>query len=443
MGSFVSRLQRGHWYGWVFWGVAALFFLYEYFLRVLPSVILKDLGTDFNATPVELSAAVAVYLWVYSPLQLVVGGLFDKYGAKVLVAAAALVCGGGGLIFSMATGLTGVGFAQGLIGIGSAFAFVGAVYVATVWFPPSRLALIAGITTAVGMLGQIIGQTPMVEAVEAFGWRDVVRVTAFCGIALAVLLFVVIPPRPNWFHERFNSEEQVKYSILGGILHVLASWKLWMVGLISAILFLPLSVVAALWGNSFMEAAGGYTAEQASFATIMLAFGWLIGCPLAGVLSDRIGSRKWPLFVGSVGGGLCMVLFLWPDMFGYYGLLSMLFISGLFTSTQVICFAVAMELSPKALRGTATACTNFITMMMAAGIQVGIGWVLTAEMMMPVIHKGHAHSPKAADMIKNATPEEFRMAIVVIPALFAVSCVLCLILPDTAKRSDELEPATP
>ena len=23
MSSFVSRLHRGHWYGWIFWGVAA------------------------------------------------------------------------------------------------------------------------------------------------------------------------------------------------------------------------------------------------------------------------------------------------------------------------------------------------------------------------------------------------------------------------------------
>lgn len=443
MGSFATRLNRGHWYGWLFWGVAAIFFLYEYFLRVLPSVILKDLGTSFKATPVELSAAVAVYLWVYSPLQLIVGALFDKYGAKFLVSGAALICGGGGLLFAMAEGLTGVALAQGLIGIGSAFAFVGAVYVATVWFPPSRLALIAGVTTAVGMLGEIIGQTPMVDAVAAFGWRDVVMVTGWVGIAIAVLLFIVIPPRPDWFNDRFAGEEERKFTIFGGILHVLASWKLWVVGLISAILFLPLSVVAALWGNTFMETAGAYTAEQASFATIMLAVGWLIGCPLAGVVSDRIGSRRWPLLIGSIGGGICMFLFLWPSIFGYYGLLALLLIGGLFTSVQVICFAVAMELSPKSLRGTATACTNFITMLLAAGIQVAIGWILTNEMTMPAVHRGQKHIANTANMIKDATPEDFRLAIAMVPALFIVAFVLCLILPETAPNKASSQTDTP
>lgn len=441
MSSLASRLQRGHWYSWVFWGVAASFFLYEFFLRVMPSVMMKDLGSVFEASPVELSAALATYLWVYAPLQLLVGGLFDKYGAKFLIAGAALICGGGGIIFGMASDLHGVALAEGLIGVGSAFAFVGALYVATVWFPPSRLALIAGITVAVGMLGQIIGQTPLEEAVKAFDWRTVVLATGWIGIGLAVVLFIVIPPRPSWFHERFTEEEESNYGILRGILKVLGTWKLWVVGLISAILFLPLSVVAAMWGNTFMETAGGYTAEEASFATIMLAVGWLIGCPLAGIVSDRFGSRRWPLIIGSAGGGITMLFFLWPAMFGYYGLLAILLIGGLFTSTQVICFAAAMELSPKALRGTAAACTNFITMIIAAGLQVSIGWILTEEMVRPALHPAQKHAIKAADMIKNASPEEFRWAMGVIPALFIVAFVLCLILPETAPGREESKPS--
>ena len=71
-------------------------------------------------------------------------------------------------------------------------------------------------------------------------------------------------------------------------------------------------------------------------------------------------------------------------------------------------------------------------MLIAAGIQVGIGWILTAEMTMPAVHRGQKHIAKTADMIKNSTPEEFRWAIAMVPALFVVAFVLCLILPETA-----------
>lgn len=135
MFDFGSRLQRGHWSGWIFWGFAAVFFLYEFFVRVMPSVILSDLAVELDATPVALSSALAVYLWVYAPMQLLVGGLFDRFGTKFLIVGASAICGAGCLIFAWGDSLMAVGISRGMAGFGSAFAFVGAVYVATVWFP--------------------------------------------------------------------------------------------------------------------------------------------------------------------------------------------------------------------------------------------------------------------------------------------------------------------
>ena len=432
MFDFGSRLQRGHWSGWIFWGFASVFFLYEFFVRVMPSVILSDLAVELDATPVALSSALAVYLWVYAPMQLLVGGLFDRFGTKFLIVGASAICGAGCLIFALGDSLTAVGISRGMAGFGSAFAFVVAVYVATVWFPPSRLALIAGITTAVGILGEVIGQTPMVDAVKDFGWRNVVLTVGWAGIAYAVVLWFVIPRRPAWFKERFTPEDETQISILRGMFRVLVSWPIWGLGLISAILYLPLSVVAAMWGNTFMEKAGGYTAEEASFATIVLALGWLLGSPIMGVLSDRWGSRRLPLMIGSVGGGTAMCVLLWPAMLGYEGLLVFMFIAGLFTSTQVICFAASMEVAPKQLRGTATACCNFITMMVAAVLQIWIGWVLTAEVKSPSHHAAHPAVVDPAFLLDAVTATEFRWAMGIIPALFILSLIVCIVLPETA-----------
>ena len=129
-----------------------------------------------------------------------------------------------------------------------------------------------------------------------------------------------------------------------------------------------------------------------------------------------------------------MTLLLWPDLFGYWGLLTIMLIGGILTSTQAICFAVAMEVCPKALRGTAAACTNFICMMIAAGIQIMIGWLLTSLVVMPNGHRTSGHAIKAANMLNDATPDQFRWAMAIVPALFVISVILCLILPETAPR---------
>ena len=134
-----SGLIRGKWYAWNFWGVVAIFTLYEFFIRVTPNANLDDLQKDLDATPGSIATAMSVYLWVYAPMQLLVGVLFDRYGTKYIVSTAAMICGVGCIIFSQADGLVAAGIGRGFIGVGSAFAFVGAVYVATVWFSPTVL----------------------------------------------------------------------------------------------------------------------------------------------------------------------------------------------------------------------------------------------------------------------------------------------------------------
>jgi len=432
---FGSRLRRGHWYGWLFWGVAALFFLYEQFVWVMPNVILEDLTRVADASPVKLVSALSVYLWIYAFLQLIVGGLFDRFGTKFILCGATALCALSCLLFGTADNLLGISVARGLSGFASAFAFVGTIYVATVWFAPSRLALIVGITTSVGMLGQMFGQTPLVAAVETFGWREVVITCSWPGFALALLILLVIPWRPSWFKDRFAKETDLNIGIFKGIVHVLSRWHIWAIGAVCGVLYLPLSVLAAMWGNTFMEKAGGYSPEQASFATIILGVGWLIGCPLVGIVSDLTGSRKMPLLVGIFGGGMAMLLLLWPSLLGYGGLLGVMFVGGLFTSAEVICFAVAMELFPESLRGTAAACCNFITMMFAAALQVFIGWILTAQIVGPFRHHVKVPHIPPIEQLPSATPDEFRWALAIIPALFLVAFVLCLLLPETARRT--------
>jgi MFS family permease len=48
-----------------------------------------------------------------------------------------------------------LGVARLMQGFGSAFAFVGTMYLATQWFPRRKIALLSGLTTSLGMLGAI------------------------------------------------------------------------------------------------------------------------------------------------------------------------------------------------------------------------------------------------------------------------------------------------
>ncbi len=426
-----TGLRRGKWYAWVFWGVVAVFTLYEFFIRVTPNAILDDLQKDLDATPGTIATAMSVYLWVYAPMQLLVGVLFDRYGTKYIVSTAAMVCGVGCIIFSQADGLVAAGIGRGFIGIGSAFAFVGAVYVATVWFSPSRLALITGITVGAGMIGDSIGQLPIAELVAVSSWQQVVLVSGVVGIGLGFVMLFVIPRRPAWFHEQFKDEQVDQPGLARSLASVLRNRQIWLIGCISAILYLPISILAALWGTSYLEKTMDIEADQASTLITALLIGFMIGCPIVGRISDTLHARKAPLIIGAVGGCITMGLFLFAGSLNMSSMLFLMFIMGLCTSTQSITFAVAIEISPRELAGTAVGVCNFITMMVAAGLQNAIGWALNTL----VSDSSGPHAPGSAHSYEHVTAGDFMIAMAIIPILFVASIGLCLILKRSRPRS--------
>ncbi|MCH2135194.1 MAG: MFS transporter [Phycisphaerales bacterium] len=418
-----SKLERGRWYGWLFWGLAAVFYLYEFFIRVTPDAILPELGEAVNATGTDLVTSLSAYLWVYAPMQLVVGLLIDRFGSRFPLAIAALACGGGSLLFAGATGVVDLGFGRGLQGFGSAFAFVGAVYVATIWCAPKRLALIVGLTTSVGMIGSIVGQAPVADLAADLGWRPLVRWIGFTGLLLGIVLLIFIPSRPKWFNDHLGPE--VEKSLLRDIARILLNWKLLLIGVVSAILYMPQSVIAALWGTTFLERSTGQSAMHSAELVSILPFTWLIACSACGWLSDRVGRRKGLLLVGTVGGGIGMGVLTFASDIGTGGIITALIIGGLFTSTQVLTFAVAMEVCPRSLRATAAALCNAVTMLAAAGIQISIAAVL----------EGNADPANAGNMLEHATAGDFRRAYAIIPLSFILAFVLLLFIPETGGQS--------
>ena len=442
-------MQRGGWYSWLFWGIVAIFYLYEFFVRVTPNVILPQLGRDLDADAASLGSAMAFYLWIYAPSQLIVGWLFDRFGTKYLVSSAAIICGVGCVVFAMAKSLAFAGVARGLIGFGSSFAFVGAIYVATVWFPPARLALIAGITTSVGMIGEIAGQVPVAVLVDEYSWQKVVLWTGLIGGVLGLLMMVVIPRRPSWFSATVAAHETEEVGLFSSLRTVLSNPQMWLIGFVSAVVYLPLSVLAALWGTTSLEVMGDLGQRQASLAISMLAVGWLVGCPIVGLLSDRFRNRRIFLLMGCVGGLVTTSLLLFVGSFSYPVLMIILLVCGLLTSSQAITFAMCMEVNPRRFRATSTAICNFLVMIIAATLQVGIGWILdwragehtsasVAAVKAPSTHPSAAHvaaQVQHSDAFASLTTIDFQWALATIPILYVVAIVLIFLIKETHARN--------
>ena len=68
-------------------------------------------------------------------------------------------------------------------------------------------------------------------------------------------------------------------------------------GIIAGLLFIPTTIFDMVWGVRYLQEARGFDYGTAVMRSAMVPFGWIIGCPLLGFMSDRIGRRK-PVIVG-------------------------------------------------------------------------------------------------------------------------------------------------
>ena len=172
-------MNKGGLKAYVVWATGAFFFLYQYFVRVIPSVLEKLLGDQLAASAAQIATAVGMYLMIYAPMQLLVGPLFDSMGPRKLFTRNSLLLTLSCLLPMIPFHtLFFLGFGRAIMGFASSFSFVGVMYLCALLFPKKNLGMLSGLTSALGVLGAILAQTSL-------SWLD----TSYNNIWLIAFIF--------------------------------------------------------------------------------------------------------------------------------------------------------------------------------------------------------------------------------------------------------------
>ena len=83
-------------------------------------------------------------------------------------------------------------------------------------------------------------------------------------------------------------------------------------GVIAGLIFIPTTIFDMVWGVRYLQDARGFDYGTAVMRSAMVPFGWIIGCPLLGFLSDRLGRRKPVIVAGAMVLFLCLAWIPWP-----------------------------------------------------------------------------------------------------------------------------------
>jgi MFS family permease len=334
--------------------------------------MMPQLSEAYGLSAMGIASMVGLFYYGYSPFSLVAGAAMDRLGPRRVVPIGAAIVGVGALLFASGN-KEAASIGRLLQGAGGVFALVGAAYIATTNFPASRAATLIGVTQMFGMAGGSAGQFlvgPLMGA--GVSWTTFWAGMGILGLAISAILAVLLPEsrraeqRDDWLREAGGAFGQVfrnPQSIL--------------CGMIAGLLFIPTTIFDMIWGVRYLQDARGFDYGSAVMRSATVPLGWIIGCPLLGLVSDRLGRRKEVIVASATVLFACLAWILYgsADVFPPY---TVGLFAGLASGAAMLPYTIIKEANPPGVSGTATGVVNFLNFTFSALLAPVFGWVLTA-----------------------------------------------------------------
>lgn len=398
--------SESSWLAWVVCLSAGLFFFYEFFQLNLFDVINAPLREAFQVDAAGISWMSSTYLWADILFLLPAGIILDRYSPRSVILVAMMVCIIGTVGFALTHSFIVASFFHFLSGIGNAFCFLSCVVLVSRWFPAKRQAMVIGFVVTMAFIGGMMAHTPLAYLNAHFGWRNALLIDGLAGLAIFIWIYFIVQDQPK---SRSNTTHQAESS---NFLQALTNPQNWLAGFYTACLNLPIMVLCALWGASYLQVVHGLSEVSASNAVSLILVGSIIGCPIAGWLSDFMERRKPLMIIGALGSLVVVSLLLMDIALSKTALSALFFTLGILTSTQVISYPLVAESNPQSNTGAATGIASILIM--------GGGGV--AQIVFGSLMQWHA---REGSSVYNSADFQFAMWMFPIAILLALLAVLC------------------
>lgn len=388
------------WRTWLVWTVGVGAYMLSVTNRSSLAAVGVDAAVRFDADASALSMFAVVQLAVYGGLQIPVGLLLDRYGARPIVTIGMVLMAIGQIVMALASDV-GIGLlARILIGAGDAAVFPSVLRVISLWFPAQRAPLLVQLTSTIGQFGQILSVIPLALLLHATSWSIAFGSLAGLGALFAVLTFAVIRSRPpgrtsdvavdtdTGAIQVVRSAADLREGFRDSWAHPATRLAFW------SHFATPFAGTAfgLLWGFPFLTAGEGLSPALASLVVTSFIVSLIAWGPVMGALSARHPLRRSRLLVLPAIAFQAVVWFAviaWPGPAPLWLLLVLAFALGTGGPASMIAFDHARAYNPSHRLSTATGIVN------GGGFLAGLLAILFIGIAMDVLGAG--------------TPETYRL----------------------------------
>ena len=285
-----------------------------YLDRVCMGIVQPTIMREFGLDKITMGWSVSAFLWAYAIFQIPAGWMADRYGGRVVLAAALTWWS----VFTAATGLSvgavSLALTRFLFGAGEAAAFPASSRAVVRWLPAERRAFGQGFQHSGSRLGAALTPPIVVFLAAQWGWRWMFGFFGLIGVVFAAFWYAYYRDFPR-DHKSVNAAE-LKILERAGVpkrsgnllsvpwRRILRSPDLWFLSCMyfcyGWVLWMYLN-----WYPTYLVEARGYTMVKmgigASLPLLAATATNITGGWVSDLLARRLGLRRGRLFVSVAG----------------------------------------------------------------------------------------------------------------------------------------------
>ena len=304
------------------WWVITLIFIatvINYIDRTAFALLWPEMGKDLGMDKADYAIMLNVFMACYAVGKFASGKLYDKIGTRLGFTVSIIIWSVASAFHAFARGIVTLSIFRGLLGIGEAGNWPGAVKSNGEWFPVKERAIAQGIFNAGASIGNVIAPFVIVFLYAHFGWKTTYIILGAVGLLWVIpwlFLNKSTPEKHPWVTEEErslilsdsidNHKDGIKKSKSLSVYKILSYKESWGV-LLCRFFIEPIWWFFAGWMPIYLNDKFNLSIEEIAatmwISYLMAAAGSILGGMFTKKLMYKMsvdGSRKVTIALGSL-----------------------------------------------------------------------------------------------------------------------------------------------
>lgn len=349
----------------------ALGYFLSYAYRTVNAVLGPELARDLGIDAAAVGLLTGAYFLAFAAAQVPLGMALDRFGPRRTQTMLLTVAAAGAFAFSLGDDTISLALSRAIIGVGVSGCLLASFKAFALWLPKERLPLVNGCLLAFGGLGVAAASAPVQIALDFMTWRELFQLVAVITLAVAVVIFFVVPER------RAEGEPRGLGDQFRGLGQILGSRVFWSTAPLVMTVQSAWMSIQALWFGAWLRDVPELGGQAAANALSVGGIGMVIGYALLGAIAERLGRRGVTTStIAATGVGVFIVVQALIAFDAPVAPWLLCFLFGFFGGAATIFYAAMTQVFPVALAGRVNTSLALFTFAGAFLLQFGFGFVL-------------------------------------------------------------------